>query len=58
MIRRIVKSTGSTKPNTIRVSGERSLSDIAKAVGYTNTFDASIEDATNPQPGVGPSACK
>ena len=52
------KSTGSTKPNTIRLSGERSLADIAKAVRYTNTFDASIEDATNPQPGVGPSACK
>jgi hypothetical protein len=47
-----------SKPTTIRLSGERSLSDIAVAVGYPNTFDASIEDTTNPPPGIGSSACK
>ena len=48
----------SSKSNTVRLSGERSLYDIANAVGYTDTFDASIEDATNPPSGVGPSACR
>ena len=51
------KSSGTT-PKTTRLSGERSLYDIANAVGYTNTFDASIEDATNPPPGIGSAACK
>ena len=51
------KSDGAnSKPNTVRLSGERSLYDIANAVGYTNIFDASIEDATNPP--TGSSACK
>jgi hypothetical protein len=47
---------GSTA-NTIRLSGERSLYDIANDVGYTNTFDASIEETSSPSPGLGPSAC-
>jgi hypothetical protein len=51
-------NTKDSKPNTLRLSGERSLYDIANAVGYTNTFDASIEDASNPPPGMGSLACK
>lgn len=51
-------STKGSTAKTIRLSGERSLYDIANAVGYTNVFDASIEVTSNPSPGLGPSACK
>jgi hypothetical protein len=49
------KTTSQQKPTTVqRISGERSLADIAKAVEYPNTFDASLEEHTSP---VGSAAC-
>jgi hypothetical protein len=47
------KSTITTK----RLSGEYSLADIAKAVGY-NTFDATIEATSNPPSILGSSTCR
>jgi hypothetical protein len=46
-------TTGTTK----RLSGERSLADIAEAVGY-NTFDSALEETSNPPSLLGSSACK
>jgi hypothetical protein len=55
-------TAGTSQRQTLRLSGERPLADIAEVVGFVDkhgrTFDSAVEAFANPPPSIGSAACK